>query len=246
MHFVYDGINSKNMGIINAILEPGLMEEPFLPSATLHETHTRHNNTPYFNKIKREPLVFNLVCAFEEGLSENKIRQVRRWLAKGSYKELYFCNEPNKRYFAMYEESSLSHTGLDGYFEITFRTNSPYASSELIETEDHTIHNNSDIPIYPEMLLKKQGDGNVTITNSITGQNITYPNLRNNEVIYIDNDREITTSNIRDDYTHHSFLYFIRGENTIVVDGDCQLKFRYREKYLPHGGPIIEEEDEGL
>ncbi len=134
MHFVYDGINSKNMGIINAILEPGLMEEPFLPSATLHETHTRHNNTPYFNKIKREPLVFNLVCAFEEGLSENKIRQVRRWLAKGSYKELYFCNEPNKRYFAMYEESSLSHTGLDGYFEITFRTNSPYAHSNLIET----------------------------------------------------------------------------------------------------------------
>ncbi len=133
LYFVYDGINSQDMGIMNVNLGSELQSESFLPSAEIHETHTRHNAIPHFHKIKREPLIFNLVCAFEEGVN---LQQVQRWLMKRNFKELYFSNAPEKRYFAMYEGMSrLSHTGREGYFEITFCTNSPYASSELIETE---------------------------------------------------------------------------------------------------------------
>lgn len=124
------------MGIINVSMDSGLQSEPFYPSTNILEISTRYNEKPYFQKIKKEPLVFNLTFAFEDGFDDNKLRQVARWLNQKTFKELYFSNQPDKKYFAIYEGSPrLFHTGMDGYFEITFRTNSPYASSELIETE---------------------------------------------------------------------------------------------------------------
>lgn len=97
---------------------------------------------------------------------------------------------------------------------------------------EFVLYNNSDIPICPEILIKKQDDGDVLITNLNTGQHFEIVNLLNNDIYYFNNDEMI--------------FDFICGENLINVSGACQLKFRYREKYLPHGGPIIEEEDEEL
>lgn len=135
LYFVYDGISSQDMGIINVNIDSGLQSEPFYPSASILEISTRYNETPYFQKIKREPLVFNLTFAFEDGLNDDKLRETARWLNQKTFKELYFSNQPDKKYFAIYEGSPrLFHTGADGYFEITFRTNSPYAHSNLIET----------------------------------------------------------------------------------------------------------------
>lgn len=123
------------MGIINVNIDSGLQSEPFYPSASILEISTRYNETPYFQKIKREPLVFNLTIAFEDGFDDDKLRETARWLNQKTFKELYFSNQPDKKYFAIYEGSPrLFHTGADGYFEITFRTNSPYAHSNLIET----------------------------------------------------------------------------------------------------------------
>ncbi len=123
------------MGIINVNIDSGLQSEPFYPSASILEISTRYNETPYFQKIKREPLVFNLTFAFENGFDDDKLRETARWLNQKTFKELYFSNQPDKKYFAIYEGSPrLFHTGADGYFEITFRTNSPYAHSDLIET----------------------------------------------------------------------------------------------------------------
>ncbi len=123
------------MGIINVNIDSGLQSEPFYPSASILEISTRYNETPYFQKIKREPLVFNLTFAFENGFDDDKLRETARWLNQKTFKELYFSNQPDKKYFAIYEGSPrLFHTGTDGYFEITFRTNSPYAHSDLIET----------------------------------------------------------------------------------------------------------------
>ena len=135
LYFVYDGISSQDMGIINVNIDSGLQSEPFYPSASILEISTRYNETPYFQKIKREPLVFNLTFAFEDGFDDDKLRETARWLNQKTFKELYFSNQPDKKYFAIYEGSPrLFHTGADGYFEITFRTNSPYAHSNLIET----------------------------------------------------------------------------------------------------------------
>ncbi len=135
MYFVYDGINSQDMGINNVNMDSGLQSEPFYPSASILEISTRYNETPYFQKIKREPLVFNLTFAFEDGFDDDKLRETARWLNQKTFKELYFSNQPDKKYFAIYEGSPrLFHTSTDGYFEITFRTNSPYAHSDLIET----------------------------------------------------------------------------------------------------------------
>lgn len=237
------------MGIINANLDSGLQEEPFLPTREIHETYVRHSNTPHFHKIQNEPLAFNIVCAFNDGMNEDKLRAVRRWLGSANdFRELYFSNAPHRKYFVMYEGiTTLSHTGLDGYFEIVFRANSPYACSDLIETEifdefPAVIANNSDIPIYPEVLIKKDGDGNIEITNQTTGQVISLSNLQDTETIYINGDKKTFKSSMRNNFRTNQFLCFAKGNNIIEVDGDCQIKFRYREKYLPHGGI---EDDQG-
>jgi len=60
-----------------------------------------------------------------------------------------------------------------------------------------TITNNSDIPTYPEMLIKKySNDGDVVITNLNTGQIFKLTDLKNEELIYINNDNETITSDI--------------------------------------------------
>ena len=104
-----------------------------------------------------------------------------------------------------------------------------------------TIPNNSDIPTYPEMLIKKYcNDGDVVITNLNTGQIFKLTDLKNEELIYINNDNETITSDIAnsnpEDKFNNQFLYFIRGTNTLKTDGNCKLRFRYRERFLPHGG----------
>lgn len=103
-----------------------------------------------------------------------------------------------------------------------------------------TITNKSDITIYPEILIKKYGKGNIKINNLSTGQVFKFNDIENDELIYIDNDKEIITSNFLidnpGDRFNDQFLYLIRGVNTFQVDGDCNVRFRFRYKYLPHGG----------
>ncbi len=104
-----------------------------------------------------------------------------------------------------------------------------------------TITNNSDIPTYPEVLIKKYcNDGDVVITNLNTGQIFKLTDLKNEELIYINNDNETITSDIAnsnpEDKFNNQFLYFIRGTNMLKTDGSCKLRFRYRERFLPHGG----------
>ena len=103
-----------------------------------------------------------------------------------------------------------------------------------------TITNKSDITIYPEILIKKYGKGNIKINNLSTGQVFKFNDIENDELIYIDNDKEIITSDIAnsnpEDKFNNQFLYFIRGTNTLKADGNCKLRFRYRERFLPHGG----------
>jgi len=113
-------------------------------------------------------------------------------------------------------------------------------NGDLSITNFATISNNSDILIYPEMLIKKYNDGDIVITNLNTGQIFKFTDLKNEELIYINNDNETITSDITnsnpEDKFNNQFLYFIRGTNLLKIDGDCKLRFRYREKFLPHGG----------
>ena len=82
-------------------------------------------------------------------------------------------------------------------------------NGDLSITNFATISNNSDILIYPEMLIKKYNDGDIVITNLNTGQIFKFTDLKNEELIYINNDNETITSdiNVFNVVTGKSFTY---------------------------------------
>ncbi len=109
--------------------------------------------------------------------------------------------------------------------------------------EGNSIHlvlrTESDVSIYPEVLIKKLGsDGDVEIINLTTGQEFCFADMERNETVYVDNDREIIHSNFIFENPggrfNNQFLYLVPGENILSVSQGCNIKFKYRGKYLPH------------
>ena len=48
------------MGIINVGMEAGMLSEPFLPEQEIYEVEIAGKESPYFQKIKKRPLVLTL------------------------------------------------------------------------------------------------------------------------------------------------------------------------------------------
>lgn len=137
VHFSYDGIKSVDMGLLNCKISGGMFEETFLPTRKINETKVRGNDKPYFQEVSYEPLEFKLSFAFEYYYDEKKIREVARWLNQNYYKPFYTVDNPNRIFYCMVEgDSSLVHNGLkQGYLEINFRCDSPYAYQPVVIKE---------------------------------------------------------------------------------------------------------------
>lgn len=139
IYFTYDGVDCRDMGVINVTFT-GMVSEPFLATSNINESFTRNNSMPYFQNIKRQPLVLDLVLAFKSKLDPETVRNVRKWLGQERMKELYFHNQPYKKYNAICQGlSTLTHIGNMGYISISFLTDSPYAHSDYIETRVYEI-----------------------------------------------------------------------------------------------------------
>jgi phage-related protein len=129
IHFVYDGIRSVDMGIINCQISGGMFEETFLPTREIKEVKIRGRDKPYFQEVELEPLSFELTFAFEFGYDEKRIREVARWLMQPYYKPFYTVDNPNRIFYCMVEgDSTLIHNGAkEGYITLTVRCDSPYS-----------------------------------------------------------------------------------------------------------------------
>ncbi len=134
LYFTFDNIDSRDMGIINASIDSGWLQEPFLPSREILYIESRNVEKPYFQNIRYQPLQFDLVLAFEYGFDEGGLREVRQWLGGDKFKELRFSDQAGRVYMAMCQDVSvLSHAVTQGYVSITFVTSSPYAMSDVVE-----------------------------------------------------------------------------------------------------------------
>lgn len=139
IYFTYNGIDCRDMGVINVTFT-GMVSEPFLSTVNINESFTRNNSMPYFHNIKRQPLVIDLTLAFRDDFDSEILRKVRKWLGQKRMKELYFHNQPYKKYNAICQGlSTLTHIGNMGYISISFLTDSPYAHSDYIETRVYEI-----------------------------------------------------------------------------------------------------------
>lgn len=248
--FYYNGISSKEMGLINVSVDDGLFEESFIASRSIKEVSIRGNDKPYFMGIEREPLEFDLEFAFLYPYDKAKIAEVAMWLNQDYYREFYFTDNPNRRFFCIMEDDSeLVHNGLgQGYIRITMRCDSPYSYSQEYLTKELDFSNNvtggtrydfmnsGHTNTFPEVWVKKIGEGDIEITNRATNETFAFSGLKDQEIVYIDNEREHIESNLNGIYRYDNFndnyMRLERGRNVLMVKGNCKLQFRYRFRLL--------------
>lgn len=249
LYFNYDGISSKDFNLIHINTSNGMFEEQLVASRSIRETKVVGNDIPYFSGIEMSPREFEMEIAFLETYDDNLINNVIMWLFQDRYKPLFFEDKPGKIYYCMpVDDSNIVHNGLkEGYFTIKMRCDSPYIYSpvylsnvyDLSKNTDKytvTLENKGHFNLYPEISLKKVGDGDIVFTNvSNGGQILQITGLADGEDIYINCKKEIIESDIPGVYRYDNvageFLELPYGINTIEVEGKCSLQFRYQYQY---------------
>lgn len=258
-YFIFDGQSSVDHGIMNVNIESGMLEEPFLSERNIIESKIRGRAKPYFQGVEQVPLTFDLSFAFEESWSEEKIRDISRWICVDSYRELKFSDNLNRIFYAMYVGSPiLVHNGLSsGYVTLSFRCDGPFSyspqyssteydfSSNDVDGTEIDFVNNGDLECHPEVWITKVGNGNVSIVNATNGgQEFKFTSLLDTEELYIDCENEQIESILPDinggdplvqyryDNFNDNYLEVVRGVNKLTVFGNCKIKFRYSFRTL--------------
>jgi phage-related protein len=246
LYFVYDSIKSMDMGVIQVNIDGGLFEEQFLSSRSIREEKIRGRKKPYFYEVEEEPLSIPIGLWFDTGLSEENRRKVARWLNQPFYKELYFSEQPDRRFYAMYVGSpSLLHNGIEeGYVQLEMRCDtshsySPVYISDIYDLSDNvdsteiTFTNNGDLDCEPVLYISKVGNGDISIiNNSDSGIEFKLTGLVDGENLTIDNENEEIETDLVGTYRYNDhngvFLTIPRGVNRLQVFGEAKLQFKYQ------------------
>ena len=249
LYFVYNSISSKDMGILNVSKSEGLQQEIFLPEREIKEVTIRNCNRPYFQSIISKPLILDLRFAFENRWNEESIRNVARWLYQDFYKEMYFSDNPERKFYTMYIGSyNLLHNNLkQGYVEGQWRniddcsyshvyfspiydlTSNPASGTEI------SITNNGDLPM--PILINTQiiNGSSFSITNiSDAGKSISFTGLDVAEVLEVNTENEsiTSTSSYRYNNMEGEFLLLNRGISRLLIKGKIKLQFQYQFRLL--------------
>ncbi len=245
-NFIFNGIASDEIDLININVDTGMLQEPFLADSTIHEINTKGQTKPYFMKKEYAPLLLNLSFGFLKPWDDELIREVARVFNVDYYKPLYFEDEDDVIYFCMpVETSTLIHNSLqEGYVEMSFRCNDRCAYSRIktqtITDSFHNIRfrNRGDLALYPIVQIIKDGTmGDIVINNQHSEQTVIFKNIPANERIYMDCEKEIIHNITQPDayrYNNHNniFLKLVQGSNQLDAFGIQQLEFIYRFKIL--------------
>ncbi|MGD6831422.1 phage tail domain-containing protein [Sutcliffiella halmapala] len=248
LHFVYDGVSSRDMKCMQASLNGGLYEETFLPEKRIIEEKIRGNDTPYHYGVEYDTLSIPMSILFDESFTDDDVRNFCRWIDQPYYKELYFENRPDRRFYAMFEGVSKHlHNGCkaNSLVLFNFRTNSPYSYSPVYmsdtydlsangtEGSDIVFVNDGDLPCKPILEFEMVGDGDISIINlSDGGREFKMENLLHGERIKVDNHHEDIESDIPGVYRFENhndvFLEMSRGHNYLKCFGNVKLRFTYQ------------------
>ncbi|WP_019638999.1 phage tail domain-containing protein [Paenibacillus fonticola] len=150
LYFSYAGRVSAEFGILNVSLSGGMAEEPLASSREIYEVSVKGRDQPYFQGMEKDPLRFNVSFAFKNNWDSQKLREVTRWLTEHDYyQELFFTNDigrdPERIYYALVvDDPTLVHNSLSqGYINLTFRCDSPYAYSPTRTSQLYKWEKNS-------------------------------------------------------------------------------------------------------
>lgn len=246
LHFNFDGVWSSEYNLIHVVTDSGMFEETLVASRDLVETKVRGSDKPLLQKIDTTPLEFDMTIAFEGVYTDDDLNNVIRWLFTNQYKPLYFEGKEDKIYMCIaIGDPHIYHNGLNqGYFTLHMRCDSPNVYSPSITTDAEEIINSGIITlindghsdIFPEISFLKKGVGNIIIESLDDGGNIfEIRDLTDLEDIYINCEKEIIETDAigvcRYDNIIGEFPRLLYGENRFKITGNCEIQFRYKNKY---------------
>lgn len=245
LDFHYDGISSKDMGLLNVRTDSGLFEELFLPNRSIKTFKVKGNDKSYLQGIERENISIPLTFFLPDGYTNEQLRSITRWFNQEYYKPFFFDEFPDRIFYFMYQgDSRIFHNGMNqGYFTIELVSNSSYSYSpvylsppivvnDTVNGLEYEFINNGDSTIMPEIWIKNNGNSNVKIHNLSNGVKFEFAGIALSETIYIDNEKEDIVSDLPLTYRYDNFngeyLELIRGVNRLKIYGICEIEFRYR------------------
>jgi predicted phage tail component-like protein len=243
LYFSFAGRKSTDFPIANVSLGSGLYEESLTSIKSIVETSTVNNDTPYFQRVKREPKSFQLRFAFFEPWNEDMIDDIVRWLDVDYYEPLFFSENLDRIYYAMFvDDIKQIHNGLkQGYLNLNVRCNSSVSystnkSTNWIQDNFIEIDNLGHKSTLPKIWIEKIGDGDISISNiSNNNEEFKFTKLLDKEIIYVDCENEIIKTNIENEWRYDNFndnyLELVYGKNLLKVNGNAKLKFEYRYKF---------------
>lgn len=246
--FVFNGVKSEDLGIHLIKPSGGFLEGQFFAEREIVSEMIPGNHTPYIFGERRQPLRFSVHLSPLEGTWTSELKSlVSRWLNNGKFNEFYSTDDLNRRYFVTYIGSPTLHQSgnMQGWIEVEFLNIDCYVRSpvhqQLFEINNGytiiEIENIGDTLTFPKVWIRKIGQGDLKIRSiSDGGRTFEIRNLKNNEVIFVDNKNRMIETNIPDRYLYDQFndnyLSLVYGVNRLEVIGNCKLKFEYQYEFL--------------
>lgn len=248
LEFNLDGINSSDMGVSNVNVSTGLTSEMFLPPSNIVTQSVRGRDEPYLMDVRYDVISFSMDIYFDEGIDNNKLREVSRWIMGDNnkrYLPFYFLDGSDRMFYVRYDgEPRILHNGEEGYIQISFKTSAPYAFSKSIYHNSNTSHgfdimfieNKGDRKVKPEIRIKKiNSSGDISVINKTNGnKGFTLKNLNINEQVYIDCKEEDIESSLESDGIYRyddfegDFIEVAYGRNELELIGDFEVSIQFR------------------
>lgn len=242
-YFIFNGINSIDMGLHVVRMDTGLITTPYYSGAEIVEEKVFRRHIPYFFGVDRRPLEFKLQFSLLEGEWTTKKRyEIARWLFHDDYKLFQSTDDISKHYYVIFtDEGELNLASTKGYVELTCRCDAPWAwspiyinSFDLLENNTNTVielENKSNLSgyYYPKIEIQMGESTGISLKNlSDNGRIFSFSNLENNEIISIDNDKKIIKSDFIGMYRYNNFnknwLRLVYGINRLEVTGKCIIQ----------------------
>ena len=247
-YFIYNGINSIDMGVDLVRIETGMIESRFGESRNIIEDYVQNKNKRYNFGLSKEPLTFSVTISLKEKewTTEKKMSLIK-WLFQEEYKDFVSTDDLSVVYKCLVVSDSIrfDNSMKLGFATLVFRCDSSHAYTPLATTvkdfadltspEIFEISNHSNVLeyYYPEIefeLIDFETDFKIkNLSNN--GEIFEFTDLVPQEKVYIDNDNKIIVSSIPDTYrlgnlTDKKFFRLVYGVNQIEVYHPCILSIR--------------------
>ena len=225
-YFIYNGINSKDMGVILKELPPIIkprrrMEIIQVPG---------RNGTLHIDENCYEPISISLECTLKSNIDA---RSITNWLT--NFGTITFSDEPDKFYNAAITNSIPLERVFRIYREFIIQLElQPIAQSiqeytyNCNNTSENILKIDSTAEMYPYIKISGTGEVTLSVNHKVSTLKI--------DEEYIELDCELQNAykgtKSKNDKMNGEFPILIPGDNKIQITGNATMQIKYRKAYI--------------